>query len=327
MIRTPLLRGVLVTISLTTLIGASLILNGPWRADAAGASVAVMNLQIGKRNIDVTAYQRALRAHAPRVGVSVSRLNPSGATGTYGTQTVALTQAVYRGIARVTGNPGWATGDLRTPGIGLLGRLGLGVSRTPHGLNTTHGATEIITVEGAAKGSRTGQLVLWTKHGSTWSRGASYPARFGSHGLTWGAGRKQDTSTTPTGMYPIPFAFGTAANPGTSMPWRQVTRTAWWCEDTRSLAYNRWVDPLPSDCRAPESEHLITYRTYSYAALIGYNYVTRVKGRGAGIFLHVNGSGYTAGCISISESGMKSVLRWLTRARTPPSRSARRSHS
>lgn len=97
-----------------------------------------------------------------------------------------------------------------------------------------------------------------------------------------------------------------------------MTRTAWWCEDSRSSSsYNRWVDPLPKGCRASQSEHLVTYKTYSYAALIGFNYTVPVKGRGAGIFLHVNGKGLTGGCVSISSAGMKRVLTWMTPGSKP----------
>ncbi len=32
---------------------------------------------------------------------------------------------------------------------------------------------------------------------------------------------------------------------------------------------------------------------------------------GSGIFLHVNGSGHTAGCVSISQVEMRKLLTWL----------------
>jgi L,D-peptidoglycan transpeptidase YkuD (ErfK/YbiS/YcfS/YnhG family) len=34
-------------------------------------------------------------------------------------------------------------------------------------------------------------------------------------------------------------------------------------------------------------------------------------GRGSAIFLHVNGKGSTAGCVSVSQPNMISLLRWL----------------
>jgi len=286
-------------------------------ANVAAGSVALMNLAAGKRNSDVLRYQRALRGYAPKVGVSAEQYNPSGATGYYGTQTEALTKAVYEAIAKKTGDKAWGTGEIRYPGKGLLLRIGLTVSTTPYGINNVGGATRLITVEGAHMGSTTGKLVMWQLESGRWRKVGSYAARFGANGLVQGTKRKQDTNTTPSGFYSIPFAFGTAADPGTSLSWRHVTKTAWWCEDSRSSSYNRWVDPLPKGCWASESEHLVTYKAYSYAALIGFNYTVPVKGRGAGIFLHVNGKGLTGGCVSISAAGMKRVLRWMTPGSKP----------
>jgi len=39
--------------------------------------------------------------------------------------------------------------------------------------------------------------------------------------------------------------------------------------------------------------------------------------RGSAIFLHVNGRGSTAGCISLSRADMLTILRWLDPARRP----------
>jgi L,D-peptidoglycan transpeptidase YkuD (ErfK/YbiS/YcfS/YnhG family) len=121
-----------------------------------------------------------------------------------------------------------------------------------------------------------------------------------------------------TGLFALPFTFGIRPDPGTAMPYRRITTTAWWCEDNGSTAYNRWVDPLPGDCAAGESERLAGYTiAYTYAAVIGFNYDRPVRGRGAGIFLHANGHGYTAGCVSIPQSALVSLLRWLNPAAAP----------
>jgi L,D-peptidoglycan transpeptidase YkuD (ErfK/YbiS/YcfS/YnhG family) len=286
-------------------------------AGAASGNVAVMNLRFGKNNSDVKRYQKALRAYAPKVGVSATKLNPAGATGYYGNETMALTKAVYKAVAKKTGDQAWAEGEIRFPGKGLIHRIGLGVTTTPFGIDDVRGSTRLITVEGAHMGSTTGTLVMWRLSAGKWAKVASYPARFGANGIVAGSTRRQNTNTTPSGLYSIPFAFGTAPDPGTSMRWRHVTKTAWWCEDVKSSSYNRWVDPIPTGCRKSESEHLVTYKTYNYGAVIGFNYADPIKGRGAGIFLHTNGKGLTAGCVSISTDGMKRVLRWLTPASNP----------
>ena len=47
------------------------------------------------------------------------------------------------------------------------------------------------------------------------------------------------------------------------------------------------------------SERLNDYpKQYEYSIVTSYNYAAQVRHRGSGIFLHVNGSGATAGCVS-----------------------------
>jgi L,D-peptidoglycan transpeptidase YkuD (ErfK/YbiS/YcfS/YnhG family) len=66
---------------------------------------------------------------------------------------------------------------------------------------------------------------------------------------------------------------------------------------------------------------------YQYAVVIGFNlpggvhyshrkrqWVAEQRAdtrRGGGIFLHVNGSGSTAGCVSMTRAQMRWVVRWL----------------
>ncbi|CAL9368089.1 L,D-transpeptidase family protein [Streptomyces sp. enrichment culture] len=173
---------------------------------------------------------------------------------------------------------------------------------------------QLITAEAAGPRATTGTVTWWERRGGrAWTRVGSAPARFGAGGLVRGDQRRQGTSTTPTGVYGLPFAFGIEpAPPGTAYPYRAVTRASWWCQDNASRSYNRWVEPLPADCRAAEAEHLITYRAqYAHALVIGYNYDRPVRGRGAGIFLHADGKGPTAGCVSVPEAAMERILRWV----------------
>ncbi|MFG2191437.1 L,D-transpeptidase [Streptomyces sp. NPDC048639] len=189
----------------------------------------------------------------------------------------------------------------------------------PERLADTGGGTQLITAEAPAPSSTTGTLTWWEKRDGAWRRAGSAPARFGAGGLTEGRTREQGTSTTPTGLYDLPFAFGTRTAPaGTSVPYRVITDRSWWCQDTRSTAYNRWVEPLPPDCAAKEAEHLASYGVqYARALVIGFNYARPVKGRGAGIFLHVHGRGATAGCVSVPARAMEAILTWADPADRP----------
>ncbi|MFD9005093.1 L,D-transpeptidase [Streptomyces sp. NPDC059582] len=186
-------------------------------------------------------------------------------------------------------------------------------------LADTGGGTQLITAQAPDTGSTSGTLTWWDLRNGRWVRAGSAPARFGAKGLVEGASRAQGTNTTPTGLYDLPFAFGVEKAPvGTALGYRPVRAESWWCQDNDSRSYNRWTEPRPSDCRAAESEHLISYRTqYAYALVIGFNYHERVRGRGAGIFLHVNGSGATAGCVSVPSDAMRALLRWADPALRP----------
>ncbi|WP_225638742.1 L,D-transpeptidase family protein [Streptomyces solaniscabiei] len=182
----------------------------------------------------------------------------------------------------------------------------------PARMTDTGGGTQLITAVAPGTGSTTGTVSWWDRRGGRWTKTGSAPARFGAKGLADGATRTQGTNTTPTGLYDLPYAFGIQAPPrGTAYPYRPVREDSWWCQDNVSRAYNRWAEPLPADCRATESEHLITYPAqYAHALVVGFNYDRPVRGRGAGIFLHVNGRGATAGCVSVPADAMRRILRW-----------------
>ncbi|MEY9989976.1 L,D-peptidoglycan transpeptidase YkuD (ErfK/YbiS/YcfS/YnhG family) [Streptomyces sp. V4I8] len=189
----------------------------------------------------------------------------------------------------------------------------------PARMADTGGGTQLITAVAPEKGSTSGTVTWWDRVGGKWVKAGSAPARFGANGLVEGTRRKQGTNTTPTGLYGLPYAFGIKAAPrGTAYKYRRVHRDSWWCQDNDSRAYNRWTEPLARDCRAAESEHLISYGSlYAYALVIGFNYERPVRGRGAGIFLHVKGRGATAGCVSVGEGAMKRILGWAEPGRRP----------
>ncbi|MEV3870325.1 L,D-transpeptidase family protein [Streptomyces sp. NPDC049906] len=189
----------------------------------------------------------------------------------------------------------------------------------PARMTDTGGGSQLITAVAPSPDATTGTLTWWDRRGGRWTATGTAPARFGAGGLVEGSVRRQGTRTTPTGLYGLPFAFGsTAPPPGTRTPYRPVRPTSWWCQDNAAAAYNRWVDPLPPDCRAEEAERLLDYGAqYAHALVVDFNYHRPVRGRGAGIFLHVNGEGATAGCVSVPAPAMAALLRWAEPARRP----------
>ncbi|MET9348557.1 L,D-transpeptidase family protein [Streptomyces termitum] len=189
----------------------------------------------------------------------------------------------------------------------------------PARMADTGGGSQLITAVAPDTAATTGTVTWWDRRDGRWVRAGSAPARFGANGLAEGSVRRQGTSTTPTGLYDLPYAFGIRPAPaGTRYPYVRATEDSWWCQDNDSRAYNRWVEGLPPDCRATEAEHLTAYGTaYAHALVIGFNYARPVRMRGAGIFLHVNGRGATAGCVSVPADALRAILAWADPDRSP----------
>ena len=157
---------------------------------------------------------------------------------------------------------------------------------------------------------------------TAWQRDASggwqvaygpVPARLGWNGFA--ENRVRNSGTTPVGVYTLGTAFGPGGNPGTSLPWRQFDGEDWWVYDPADPpTFNTWQRGRAPDAvwRVDEAEHLADYGgQYSYAAVINFNIPVVSTQSGGGIFLHVNGKGATAGCVSLRAADMLNVLRWL----------------
>lgn len=151
------------------------------------------------------------------------------------------------------------------------------------------------------------------------------PARIGSNGFHTYAQRRQGDGTTPAGTYAFGRMFGSQANPGVRYPYlRYDSLTYWLYNPSCPRSYNTLWRGTSSSCVSRQwSERLWDYRLdqYRYAAVIGYNLPTATRladtTKGGGIFLHVNGKNATAGCVSLTEPDLLSVLRWLDPTKHP----------
>ncbi len=192
----------------------------------------------------------------------------------------------------------------------------------PHGASlplhySTGSATRVITVVARSHGSTTAKLQAWTKaSGGGWRKyGSTVTAHVGSQGLT--SYSSESKSATPIGTFTLTQAFGRYRDPGTTLPYFTTRTSDWWISQAGRL-YNTH-QRCSSHCgftRGSPNEHLY-YETpyYNYAVVIDAN--TRNApggvraGRGSAFFLHVTDGGPTAGCISISQSKLVSLMRWL----------------
>ncbi|HJQ44526.1 MAG TPA: hypothetical protein VJ831_15660 [Jatrophihabitantaceae bacterium] len=132
----------------------------------------------------------------------------------------------------------------------------------------------------------------------------------------------EQISGTPVGSFTLTQAFGSQPNPGAALPYFRTDSADWWISKTTApdaALYNthqHCAGSCPFTQGAP-NEHLVTAQPfYRYALVVDYN--TRNApggvrvGAGSAVFLHVTVNAPTEGCISIDESRLVALMRWLT---------------
>ena len=168
-------------------------------------------------------------------------------------------------------------------------------------------ADQIVLVEYTGGSSAT--LSIHEKKDGVWTQLASCKAYVGKNGIDKSvAGDKR----TPTGTYNLTTPFGIKADPGAQMAYTKVTKYHYWCGASNSGYYNQLVDERTANRKHTSSdEYLIKYKgVYNYCMFIDYNAEGKA-GKGSCIFLHCTGKNkYTAGCVAVSESMMKKIIRW-----------------
>lgn len=180
------------------------------------------------------------------------------------------------------------------------------------------GGRQVVTVNRTA--GYHARVVLWRKSHGRWERVArAKDGRIGYGGLVRSWKRRQGTGTTPLGTFGLISSFGTHPHrAGWNLAYRRIRKGDFWVEDNTSAYYNRYRNRRQGGFhwRLPESaengsERLTDYPTqYEWAIVTSFNR-QQVRHRGAGIFLHVNGSGATAGCVSAPRWFIKKVVRRL----------------
>ena len=174
-------------------------------------------------------------------------------------------------------------------------------------------ATRVITVVASSSRSTSALLQAWYKApGGGWLRyGSTVTAHVGSQGLT--EHPSESLSATPIGSFGLTQAFGRASDPGTPLPYFRTGSSDWWVSDASSRYYNthyRCASSCPFDTGAGENLYSAGF-VYTYAVVIDYNRFPVTPGAGSAFFLHVTDGGPTAGCVSISQAKLVSLMRWL----------------
>ncbi|MFL6109232.1 MAG: L,D-transpeptidase family protein [Marmoricola sp.] len=186
------------------------------------------------------------------------------------------------------------------------------------------GTSQVITVRHTH--GTYAQVTFWALRYGRWQVLArSADGRTGYGGLVDGTERRQGTGTTPLGTYSLPFTFGSQGKHRYwTMPYKKFDADDYWVEDNASVYYNRYRSRDRGGFRwdlhsaVNGSERLAAYAgQYLMSVVIAYNYYEPVHYRGAGIFLHVNGSGATAGCVSAPSWFLMAVMNGLDARRKP----------
>lgn len=167
------------------------------------------------------------------------------------------------------------------------------------------------------------RVTFWRKkHGRWLKRRTTKHGRIGYGGLVRASKRKQGTGTTPRGSFTMTHSFGNHAKPrGTRIRFHRVRKGDYWVQDNTSRHYNHlrnkknggfrwWLPPSHKN----SSERLRDYpKQYRWAIVVNFNRPNPVRHRGSGIFLHVNGSGATAGCVSAPRRFIKGSMKRMRR--------------
>lgn len=162
-------------------------------------------------------------------------------------------------------------------------------------------------------------LYAFERNAGTWALILGpVPAMTGRNGFAGTGGKREGDGRTPTGAYPLGFAFGYPSRIDSAMPYRQMTRDDIWVDDPDSRDYNRLKKRGQTAARSFEDMVLPDDR-YKYGIVIEYNADPVIPGLGSAIFLHIwkNETTPTAGCIAISEENILKLVRWLGPAKKP----------
>jgi L,D-peptidoglycan transpeptidase YkuD (ErfK/YbiS/YcfS/YnhG family) len=177
-------------------------------------------------------------------------------------------------------------------------------------LRWVYDARQVVAVTTSGYGSSYATIRAFTKRSDGWHLTfGPWSARVGYNGFAPRGHKHEGDGRTPTGSFHFPFMFGVNADPGVHFRYRRALWTSFWDDDSASRNYNLWVDNRSGNPgRNPERMHVLP--NYRYGAVIGYN-LDRTAGKGSAIFLHVTDGSSTLGCVSVSQSHLLSVLRWL----------------
>lgn len=127
----------------------------------------------------------------------------------------------------------------------------------------------------------------------------------------YGVGKmREGDAKTPVGYYGVVKAFGVQPNPGTKLPYTDITPTTIGV-DGEGPYYNQIIDTAVVKAEVIGENMYTLVPEYNYGLETTYNRDC-VPGMGSCVFIHCKGNKrYTGGCIALSEDYMKALLHCI----------------
>lgn len=167
-------------------------------------------------------------------------------------------------------------------------------------------ATQIIKIEARGTGC---VLTLHQKYpNGTWKQVGRCTGYVGMGGVDK---KRENDRKTPSGIFTVRQAFGTLANPGTTLKYTKLNNNWYWCRNAASVYYNKLVSTAGGYKASAADLRLNKYPDlYAYALDIGYN-VAGDSAKGSAIFLHTGSKATSIGGIAVSRGAMATTLKWV----------------
>ncbi len=121
--------------------------------------------------------------------------------------------------------------------------------------------------------------------------------------------KKEGDLITPKGLFKIKFILyrkDRIFNLKTKIKKMAIKKNMGWCDDPRSIYYNKLIN-LPFKYSAEKLYR--TENTYDIIFVLNYNMRPIIKNKGSAIFIHIAKNNFkkTAGCVAIKKTSMKKI--------------------
>jgi L,D-peptidoglycan transpeptidase YkuD (ErfK/YbiS/YcfS/YnhG family) len=190
------------------------------------------------------------------------------------------------------------------------------------------GVRQLIVAVAPTWDSTTGTLQRYERDDRKWRAvGEPWPVLFGKNGLAWGSGlrgqeepgrhKAERDGRAPAGLFRLGtiYTYDAALPAGSDYPFHTVTEADAWVDDVNLPDYNRHVVIDPKNPPPWFEKQKMRHGDFAYRWLveIRHNADPPVPGAGSAIFFHIRRGPQrpSAGCTTMAESDLVTLIRWL----------------